>query len=48
MDNYLKEAISFRQWNVVEETYLMTHIKENLCFVSLDFDKDIQLTKYEN
>lgn len=46
LDNYLKEVISFRQWNVLEESYLMTHIKEELCYVSLDFKQDLNRAKF--
>ena len=42
LTNQLKEFISFRQWNMMEETYIMNHVKESCCFVSLDFDRDLE------
>jgi actin-related protein 6 len=42
LTNYLKEIISYRAWNMMEETHLMEDIKKRLCFVSLDFQADMQ------
>ena len=42
LTNQLKELISFRQWNMMDETYIMNHVKESCCFVSLDFNKDLE------
>jgi len=44
LTNYLKEIVSYRHWNVMEESYLMNVIKEKLCYVSLDFSKEMELT----
>jgi len=41
LTNYLKETISYRAWNMMEETHLMEDIKKRLCFVSLDFKTDM-------
>ena len=40
--NYMKELISFRHFDVQEETHLVTDIVEQLCFVSRDFVGDMQ------
>ena len=45
LTNYLKEIVSYRQWNMTEETYLMAIIKEKLCYCSLNFMKDLESTK---
>lgn len=45
LTNVLKEAISFRQWDMTEATYLVTLIKERLCYCSLNFWKDLEKTK---
>jgi len=37
LTNFLKETISYRAWNMMEETHLMEDIKKRLCYVSLDF-----------
>ena len=45
MTNLLKEVISYRQLMVMDETYVINELKEELCFVSLDFDKDMRTAK---
>ncbi|CAI5459454.1 unnamed protein product [Closterium sp. Yama58-4] len=35
LTNVLKEAVSYRAWNMMDETFIMDHAKEQLCFVSL-------------
>jgi hypothetical protein len=32
--NLLKEALSFRQWDMMDESWLVGHIKEQCCFVA--------------
>ncbi|KAJ7662532.1 actin-related protein Arp6 [Mycena polygramma] len=41
LTNQLKELVSFRQWNMMDETYIMNHVKETCCFVTQDFNKDL-------
>jgi actin-related protein len=41
LTNLLKEQLSYRQWNMMDENILMNTIKERLSFVSLDFDSDL-------
>lgn len=45
LTNYLKETISFRQYNMMEETHLMNQVKEQCCFVSNDFKNDMELAR---
>lgn len=45
LTNALKEQISFRQYNMMEETHLMDAIKRACCFVSLDFAGDMDRAK---
>jgi actin-related protein 6 len=45
LTNYLKEVISYRQLMVMDETYVINQVKEELCFVSTDFDNDIKIAK---
>lgn len=42
LTNYLKEIVSYRHYNMMEETSILNRIKEKTCFVSLDFDKDLE------
>ncbi|KAJ2083576.1 Actin- protein 6 [Coemansia sp. RSA 988] len=45
LTNYLKETVSFRYWNMMDETYIMNAVKERCCFVSQDFRRDIEATR---
>jgi len=42
LTNYLKDIISYRQLNVMEETYVINQVKEDSCFVSLDLNNDLK------
>jgi actin-related protein len=42
LTNYLKEQISFRQYDMREETWLVNDVKERLCRVSLNFGRELQ------
>ncbi|TRY75044.1 hypothetical protein TCAL_07010 [Tigriopus californicus] len=46
LTNHLKEIISYRQLHVMDETYVMNACREDCCYVSLDFERD--LTKAES
>ncbi|EIE26065.1 Actin/actin-like protein [Coccomyxa subellipsoidea C-169] len=41
LTNYLKELVSYRSINMMEETYLVEHIKDTVCFVSADLRADL-------
>lgn len=45
LTNYLKETISFKYYNMMDETYLINTIKEQLCYVSRDFNDDLNKWK---
>lgn len=42
LTNRLKELISLRQFNLMDDTYLVNQIKEDVCFVSQDFNFDLE------
>lgn len=42
MTNFLKELISYRQWNMMDETWLVNHVKEQLSYVSADFESEMR------
>ena len=44
LTNYLKELLSIRQYNMLDETYLVDEMKEDVCYVSQDFKKDLEVT----
>ncbi|PSS13870.1 Actin-related protein [Actinidia chinensis var. chinensis] len=45
LTNYLKELVSYRSVNVMDETFVMDDVKEKLCFVSLDVARDLQIAR---
>ena len=45
LSNHLKELVSYRQLQVLDETYVMGQVKEDACFVSLDLYQDMQRAK---
>lgn len=45
LTNHLKEIISYRQLHVMDETYVINQVKEDSCFVSQDFYKDMETAK---
>ncbi|KAF8407140.1 hypothetical protein HHK36_006265 [Tetracentron sinense] len=45
LTNYLKELVSYRAINVMDETFIMDDVKEKLCFVSLDVARDLQIAR---
>lgn len=44
LTNYLKELLSLRHYNLMNEEQLVTEIKEKVCFVSNDFRNDLERT----
>uniref|UniRef100_D8PXN0 Actin-like protein ARP6 n=1 Tax=Schizophyllum commune (strain H4-8 / FGSC 9210) TaxID=578458 RepID=D8PXN0_SCHCM len=47
LTNHLKELVSFRQWNMMDQTVVMNHVKETCCFVSLDFAQDLERARHD-
>uniref|UniRef100_A0A914D0S6 Actin-related protein 6 n=1 Tax=Acrobeloides nanus TaxID=290746 RepID=A0A914D0S6_9BILA len=45
LTNQLKEWISYRQLQVLDETYVMNQCKEDACFVSLNFNEDMKISR---
>ncbi|KAM7350509.1 actin-related protein 6 [Cochliomyia hominivorax] len=43
LTNHLKELISYRHLNVMDESYVVNQIKEDICFVSQDFAEDMKV-----
>jgi len=48
LTNYLKELVSYRAWNVMDETYIMEDVKERLCFVSADIERDLNIARLDS
>uniref|UniRef100_A0A671MTP5 Actin related protein 6 n=1 Tax=Sinocyclocheilus anshuiensis TaxID=1608454 RepID=A0A671MTP5_9TELE len=47
LTNHLKEIISYRQLHVMDETYVINQVKEDVCYVSQDFCKDMEIPREE-
>ncbi|PPQ95265.1 hypothetical protein CVT26_014839 [Gymnopilus dilepis] len=47
LTNQLKELVSFRQWNMMDETYIMNQVKETCCYVSADFKGDSETCRID-
>lgn len=45
LTNYMKELVSYRSMNMMKETQLVEHIREELSFVSENLDKDLKESK---
>ncbi|XP_037043665.1 actin-related protein 6-like [Bradysia coprophila] len=45
LTNHLKEIISYRQLNVMDESYVINQVKEDACFVSQDFNSDMRVAR---
>lgn len=42
LTNYLKELVSYRQWNMMDEYALVDDVKEKLCYVAADVAAELQ------
>ncbi|CAM9799463.1 unnamed protein product [Ectocarpus sp. 4 AP-2014] len=45
LTNYLKEVVSYRQWNMMDEFEVMQDVKDSLSYVSLDLDADLRAAR---
>ena len=45
LTNHLKEIVSYRQLHVLDEMYVMNQVKEDACYVSQAFVKDMMVSK---
>lgn len=45
LTNHLKHLISFRQWNMLDQTYVVNAVREACGYVSMDWRGDIEKTK---
>ena len=45
LTNHLKEIVSYRQLHVLDETYVMNQVKEDVCYVSQDFYGDMETVR---
>lgn len=43
LTNHLKDIISYRQYNVMEETYVINQVKEDTCYVAEDVKKELKV-----
>ncbi|XP_046549128.1 LOW QUALITY PROTEIN: actin-related protein 6-like [Haliotis rubra] len=45
LTNHLKEIISYRQLMVMDETYVINQVKEDVCYVATDFYADMNVAR---
>ncbi|KAK2880640.1 actin-related protein 6 [Channa argus] len=45
LTNHLKEIISYRQLHVMDETHVINQVKEDVCYVSQQFYKDMEVAQ---
>nr|XP_023023003.1 actin-related protein 6-like [Leptinotarsa decemlineata] len=43
LTNHLKDIISYRQYNVMEETFVINQVKEDTCYVAKDVKEELKL-----
>jgi actin-related protein 6 len=45
LTNHLKEVVSFRSWNMMEETAVVNAVKERTCYVATRFEEELKAAK---
>ncbi|KAI9472348.1 MAG: actin-related protein 6-like protein [Benjaminiella poitrasii] len=45
LTNHLKEVVSFRSYDMMEETYIINDVKEQCCYISQDVYRDLDICK---
>jgi actin-related protein 6 len=45
LTNHLKQQVSFRQWNMMDQTEVMNAVREACGYVSMDWRGDLELCK---
>ena len=44
----MKDILSYRQLYVMEETYVINQVKEDACFMSVNFKNDMRIACYHD
>lgn len=45
LTNHLKHLISFRQWNMIDQTAIVEAVRQTCGYVSMDYKADLDLCK---
>nr|XP_019008456.1 actin-like protein ARP6 [Kwoniella pini CBS 10737]OCF47237.1 actin-like protein ARP6 [Kwoniella pini CBS 10737] len=45
LTNHLKHLISFRQWNMIDQTHVVNDVREACGYVSMDWRRDLEICK---
>ena len=45
LTNYLKELLSYRQFDLMAETYIANDVKEKCCYVATNYKRDMELSR---
>jgi actin-related protein 6 len=46
LTNHLKHLISFRQWNMMDQTHVVNDVREACSYVSMDWKADLESCKW--
>jgi actin-related protein 6 len=46
LTNQLKRVLSFRQWDLAAETHVVNRIREQCCYVTMDWKKDMDMSRF--
>jgi actin-related protein 6 len=46
LTNQLKRVLSFRQWDLTAETHIVNRIREQCCYVTTDWKKDMEVSRF--
>ncbi|PVU92766.1 hypothetical protein BB559_003598 [Furculomyces boomerangus] len=47
LTNFLKEMVSYRSWDMMDERYTINDVKEKCCYVTQDLSSDIKKAKFD-
>jgi hypothetical protein len=45
LTNHLKHLISFRQWNMIDQTAIVDAVRETCGYVSMDYKQELDICK---
>ena len=46
LTNHLSTLVSFRQWNMLDQTHIVNDVKEKCCYVSSSFSNDLERCRW--
>ena len=46
LTNHLKHLVSFRQWEMVDQTHIVNAVREACGYISMDYKSDLETCKW--